>query len=71
METYRLVFNGEELNVIFNALAEKPYREVAGLFNTINMQIQAAREESARKEVESKDLEVVEAPDSNVGPLEK
>lgn len=52
METFQLVFSGEELNVIFSALAEKPYKEVAGLFNTINMQIQAAREEKNKKDLD-------------------
>ena len=60
METFQLVFNGQELNIILSALAEKPYKDVAGLFNTINMQIEAAREEKNKKELDN----------NNIGSLE-
>lgn len=50
MNTFTLVFTSEELNVIFNALQDKPFREVAGIIDNIRMQISAAQAEQAEKE---------------------
>ena len=50
MNTFTLVFTSEELNVIFNALQDKPFREVAGIIDNIRMQIQAAQAEQTEKE---------------------
>ena len=47
---YSFVFTGEELNIIFEALQERPYREAAPVIDSIRMQIQAAQEEKARHE---------------------
>lgn len=56
---YTLVFTSEELNVIFNALQDKPFREVAGIIDNIRMQIQAAQDEQAEKErQEAKEEEI-------------
>ena len=44
METYTLVFTGEELNTIFEALQEVVYKKAVPVINTIQMQIQAAQE---------------------------
>lgn len=50
MNTFTLVFTSEELNTIFNALQDRPFREVAGIIDNIRMQIQAAQTEQAEKE---------------------
>lgn len=50
MNTYTLVFTDQELNVIFGALQERPYKEAAPVIDSIRMQIQAAQEEKARHE---------------------
>ena len=50
MNTFTLVFTSEELNTIFNALQDRPFREVAGIIDNIRMQIQAAQAEQAEKE---------------------
>ncbi len=50
MNTFTLVFTSEELNVIFNVLQDKPFREVAGIIDNIRMQISAAQAEQAEKE---------------------
>lgn len=50
MNTFTLVFTDQELNVIFEALQERPYREAAPVIDSIRMQIQAAQEEKARHE---------------------
>ena len=50
MNTFTLVFTSEELNTIFNALQDRPFREVAGIIDNIRMQIQAAQDEQAEKE---------------------
>ena len=58
MNTFTLVFASEELNTIFNALQDRPFREVAGIIDNIRMQIQAAQDEQAEKErQESKEEE--------------
>lgn len=49
MNTFTLVFTDQELNIIFGALQERPYREVAPIIDSIRMQIQAAQEEKARQ----------------------
>lgn len=61
MNTFTLVFTSEELNVIFNALQDKPFREVAGIIDNIRMQIQAAQAEQTEKERQ----EVKEEEDKN------
>lgn len=55
MNTFTLVFTSEELNVIFNALQDKPFREVAGIIDNIRMQISAAQAEQEAKEEENKE----------------
>ena len=50
MSTFTLVFTDQELNVIFGALQERPYKEAAPVIDSIRMQIQAAQEEKARHE---------------------
>lgn len=50
MNTFTFVFTDQELNVIFGALQEKPYKEAAPVIDSIRMQIQAAQEEKARHE---------------------
>lgn len=50
MNTFTLVFTSEELNVIFNALQDKTFREVAGIIDNIRMQISAAQAEQEAKE---------------------
>lgn len=50
MNTFTLVFTDQELNVIFGALQERPYREAAPVIDSIRMQIQAAQEEKERRE---------------------
>ena len=47
---YSFVFTGEEVNVIFGALQERPYKEAAPVIDSIRMQIQAAQEEKERHE---------------------
>lgn len=50
MNTFTFVFTDQELNVIFSALQEKPYKEAAPVIDSIRMQIQAAQEEKSRQE---------------------
>ena len=50
MNTFTLVFTSDELNVIFNALQDKPFREVASIIDNIRMQIQTAQAEQEEKE---------------------
>lgn len=50
MNTITLVLTAEELNVIFTALSEGPYKVVNPVMQNIQMQIQAAQEERARQE---------------------
>lgn len=50
MNTFTFVFTDQELNVIFGALQEKPYKEAAPVIDSIRMQIQAAQEEKSRQE---------------------
>lgn len=54
MNTFTLVFTSEELNTIFNALQDRPFREVAGIIDNIRMQISAAQAEESKKEEENK-----------------
>lgn len=53
MNTFTLVFTSDELNVIFNALQDKPYKEAAPVIDSIRMQIQAAQEEQMKKATEA------------------
>jgi len=50
MNTFTLVFTNDELNVVFNALQDRPFREVAPIIDNIRMQIQAAQDELNKKE---------------------
>ena len=50
MNTFTFVFTEQELNVIFGALQERPYKKAAPVIDSIRMQIQAAQEEKARHE---------------------
>lgn len=50
MNTFTLVFTDQELNAIFGALQEMPYKEAAPVIDSIRMQIQAAQEEKSRHE---------------------
>lgn len=52
MNTFKLVFTSDELNVVFNALQDRPFREVAPIIDNIRMQISAAQEEESKKEEE-------------------
>ena len=57
--TYTFVFTDQELNVIFQALQDRPFREVAGIIDNIRMQIQAAQDEQAEKERREEQTESV------------
>ena len=50
MNTFTLVFTNDELNIVFNALQDRPFREVAPIIDNIRMQIQAAQDELNKKE---------------------
>lgn len=39
-KTFKFAFNENEINVIFSAIQEKPFKEVYNLVNKINAQIQ-------------------------------
>lgn len=60
MNTFTFVFTEQELNVIFGALQEKPYKEAAPVIDSIRMQINAAQEERARREEQTEAVEVEE-----------
>lgn len=49
METFALKFTSEELNVIFTALQDLPFKKVAPVIDTINAQLQAAYAEKQRQ----------------------
>lgn len=48
-QNFTLVFTPNELDVIFSALQEMPYKKAAPIIETINQQIRAAYEEQQRK----------------------
>lgn len=48
-QTNTLVFTNEELNTIFEALSELPYKRSAPIIGTMQQQLQAAFEEKKRK----------------------
>ena len=52
--TYTFVFTDQELNVIFQALQDRPFREVAPVIDNIRIQINAAQAEESKKEEENK-----------------
>ena len=55
-ESHTLVFTNEELNVVFEALSELPYKKSAPIIGTMQQQLQAAFEEKKKKlEEESKE----------------
>ena len=39
MQSFTLVFTGEELNLLGVALSDRPFKEVAGLLGKINQQV--------------------------------
>ena len=49
MNNFQLVFTPNELDVIFNALQEMPYKKAAPVIETMNQQIRAAYDEQQRK----------------------
>lgn len=54
-QTNTLVFTNEELNIIFDALAELPYKRSAPIIGTMQQQLQAAFEEKKKKFEEEKE----------------
>lgn len=50
METSTLVFTNEELQIIFEALSELPYKKSASIIGTIQNQLQAAFAEKQRQQ---------------------
>ena len=54
-QTNTLVFTNEELNIIFEALAELPYKRSASIIGTMQQQLQAAFEEKKKKFEEEKE----------------
>lgn len=55
-ETHTLVLTNEELTLIFNALAEQPYKTAAPIIDTMQNQLKAEFEEKKKKfEEESKE----------------
>lgn len=48
-QTNTLVFTNEELNTIFEALSELPYKRSAPIIGTMQQQLQAAFEEKKKK----------------------
>ena len=46
--THTLVFTDEELQILWEGLAELPYKKAVSIMNAVNMQLQA---EQAEKEV--------------------
>lgn len=49
VEAHTLVLTNEELTVIFNALAEQPYKDAAPIIMILQNQIQAEMEERKNK----------------------
>ena len=54
---YTFVFTNQELGIIFGALQEKPYKEVAPVIESIRMQIAAAEAELSKEKEEEKEKE--------------
>lgn len=48
-QTNTLVFTNEELNTIFEALSELPYKRSAPIIGTMQQQLQAAFEEKKKQ----------------------
>lgn len=48
-QTNTLVFTNEELNIIFEALSELPYKRSAPIIGTMQQQLQAAFEEKKKQ----------------------
>jgi hypothetical protein len=46
---HTLVLTNEELTVIFNALAEQPYKDAAPIIGTMQQQLQAEMEEKKKQ----------------------
>ncbi len=53
-KTFNFVFTEAELNLIFSALTEKPYKEVANVIDNIRNQYNFALQEQQRKVEELK-----------------
>ena len=49
MSNYSFCFTGEEVGIMFRSLYERPYKEVAPIIDSMNMQIRAAQEEEQRR----------------------
>ena len=64
METYTLVFTGQELNTVFKALQELTYKEAAPVVDNIRMQLQAAQEEQMKKAAEAAEAAKTEKGDA-------
>ena len=58
MNTFNFIFNEQEVNTIFKALQELPFKEVVGVINSIQRQIQEAQnnqmQEMPKEPVEEK-----------------
>lgn len=46
---YTFCFTGEEVGIMLRSLYERPYKEVAPIIDSMNMQARAAQEEEQRK----------------------
>lgn len=57
MNTFTFVLTEQELNVVFNALREKPYKEAAPVIDSIVMQINAANAEKEKQMQEETKVE--------------
>lgn len=49
MNSFTFVLTDQELNVVFDALREKPYKEAAPVIDSIVMQVNAANAEKERQ----------------------
>ena len=56
-EAHTLVLTNEELTVIFNSLAEQPYKDSAPIIMILQNQIQAEMEEKKKKFAEESKTE--------------
>lgn len=55
-EAHTLVLTNEELSVIFNSLAEQPYKDAAPIIGILQNQLQAEMEEKKKQfEAEAKE----------------
>ena len=54
---YNLVLNDNEVNLVWASLENRPYKEVAGLLETIRHQVNAQIEEKNRKQASAESNE--------------